>query len=119
MQIPIGEEEKHEGVIDLLAMKAYHFLGENGMEITEVPIPEHLRADAEKYHNTLVERIAEQDEKLTRSVHQLIYTLLIIFGSTMAYLLHREGNMEWVTRFKMGTGFFGIMLFWSLFKNRR
>jgi len=65
MQIPIGEEEKHEGVIDLLAMKAYHFLGENGMEITEVPIPEHLRADAEKYHNTLVERIAEQDEKLT------------------------------------------------------
>ena len=61
----------------------------------------------------------EQDEKLTRSVHQLIYTLLIIFGSTMAYLLHREGNMEWVTRFKMGTGFFGIMLFWSLFKNRR
>src|SRR3989344_6099145 len=65
MQILIGEEEKHEGVIDLLAMKAYHFLGENGMEITEVPIPEHLRADAEKYHNTLVERIAEQDEKLT------------------------------------------------------
>ncbi len=65
MQIPIGEEERHEGVVDLLAMKAYHFLGDHGIEVTEIPIPEHLRADAEKYHNILVEKIAEQDEKLT------------------------------------------------------
>ncbi|OGZ16136.1 MAG: translation elongation factor G [Candidatus Lloydbacteria bacterium RIFCSPLOWO2_12_FULL_51_9] len=65
MQIPIGEEDKHEGVVDVLTMKAYHFLGDHGMNITEVPIPEHLKEDAEKYHNVLVEKIAEQDEKLT------------------------------------------------------
>ena len=65
MQIPIGEEDKHEGIIDVLAMKAYHFLGDNGIEVTEVPIPAELTAEAEKYHNKLVERIAEQDEKLT------------------------------------------------------
>src|SRR3989344_3597297 len=65
MQIPIGEEDKHEGIIDLLTMKAYHFLGDHGIEVTEIPVPEHLRADAEKYHNVLVEKIAEQDEKLT------------------------------------------------------
>jgi elongation factor G len=29
-QIPIGLEEKHEGVIDLLKMKAYYFEGEMG-----------------------------------------------------------------------------------------
>src|SRR5687767_13453484 len=29
-QIPIGEEEKHEGIIDLLKMKAYYFEGEMG-----------------------------------------------------------------------------------------
>src|SRR3989344_2788034 len=30
MQLPIGLEEKFEGVVDLLSMKAYHFEGEMG-----------------------------------------------------------------------------------------
>ncbi len=65
MQIPIGEEEHHEGVIDLLTMKGYYFLGESGSEIKEAEIPQELQADAARYHNELLERIAEQDEKLT------------------------------------------------------
>src|ERR1035437_6117378 len=35
MQIPIGLEEKHEGVIDLLRMKAYYFEGEMGNKVVE------------------------------------------------------------------------------------
>ncbi|PIR45141.1 MAG: elongation factor G [Candidatus Vogelbacteria bacterium CG10_big_fil_rev_8_21_14_0_10_51_16] len=62
MQIPIGEEDKHEGVIDLLALKAYHFEGEKGIDIVETEIPENLKADAKKYHDELVERIVSEDE---------------------------------------------------------
>ncbi len=62
MQIPIGLEENHEGVIDLLKMKAYYFEGEMGNKVIEKEIPENLKADAEKYHAELIEKIVEQDD---------------------------------------------------------
>ncbi len=61
-QIPMGEEAEHEGSIDLLAMKAYTFTGNMGEEVIEGEIPEKYRADAEKYHKELIERIVEQDD---------------------------------------------------------
>ena len=64
MQIPIGLEEKHEGVVDLLTMKAFYFEGEMGNKVIEKEIPENLKADAEKYRNELVEKIVEQDDKI-------------------------------------------------------
>lgn len=64
MQIPIGLEEKHEGVVDLLRMKAYYFEGDMGNKVIEKEIPEDLKADAEKYHNELIEKIVEQDDAL-------------------------------------------------------
>src|SRR5438105_773917 len=51
VQIPIGLEEKFEGVIDLLRMKAYYFEGEMGNTVVEKDIPENLKKDAEKYHS--------------------------------------------------------------------
>jgi elongation factor G len=63
MQIPIGLEEKHEGVIDLLTMKAYYFEGEMGNKVIEKEIPENLKSEAEKYHHELIEKIVEQDDK--------------------------------------------------------
>lgn len=62
MQIPIGLEDKFEGVIDLLKMKAYYFEGEMGNQVIEKEIPEELKAEAEKYHSALVEKIVEEDE---------------------------------------------------------
>lgn len=64
MQIPIGLEENHEGVIDLLKMKAYYFEGEMGANVIEKDIPENLKADAEKYHAELIEKIVEQDDNV-------------------------------------------------------
>ncbi|MES2087747.1 MAG: elongation factor G [Patescibacteria group bacterium] len=64
MQIPIGLEENHEGVIDLMKMKAYHFEGEMGFEVKESEIaPENLD-EAKKYRAELVERIVEHDDVL-------------------------------------------------------
>ncbi len=64
MQIPIGLEEKHEGAIDLLKMKAFYFEGEMGSNVIEKEIPEELKADAEKYHAELIEKIVEQDDEV-------------------------------------------------------
>ena len=63
-QIPIGLEDKHEGVVDLLEMKAYYFEGDMGNKVVEKEIPAELLDDAKKYHAELVERIVENDEAM-------------------------------------------------------
>src|ERR1035437_7116599 len=57
VQIPIGLEDKFEGVIDLLRMKAYYFEGEMGNLVIEKEIPEELKMEAEKFHSELIEKI--------------------------------------------------------------
>ncbi|MEI8338267.1 MAG: GTP-binding protein, partial [bacterium] len=64
MQIPIGEEEKHEGVIDLLKMKAYKFEGDMGSTVVEYEIPAEYLEEAKKYRAELVEKIVEHDDDL-------------------------------------------------------
>ncbi len=65
IQIPIGDEECFQGIIDLINMKAIIFddssLGAN-FEITE--IPEELQPDAEMHQEALIDFIAEFDEEL-------------------------------------------------------
>lgn len=63
-QIPIGEEDNMQGVIDLLKMKAYYFEGNMGSDVVEKEIPENLKADADKYHAILIEKIVEHDESM-------------------------------------------------------
>ncbi|MDO8517905.1 MAG: elongation factor G [bacterium] len=64
MQLPIGAEEKFEGVIDLLQMKAFKFEGEMGSEVVEMDIPENHRGDASMYRAKLIESIVEHDDQL-------------------------------------------------------
>ena len=64
MQIPVGEEENFEGVIDLLTMKYVTFEGEMGNKLVESEIPAAHLADAKKYRGMMVEAIVENDEKL-------------------------------------------------------
>ena len=64
MQIPIGLEDKFEGVIDLLKMKAYYFEGVMGNTVVEKDIPEDMKAEADKYHGELIEKIVETDDTL-------------------------------------------------------
>jgi elongation factor G len=63
-QIPIGEEENHIGMVDLLTMKGYHFEGDKGKEVIEIEVPENLKEAAKKYRAELVEKIVEHDDKL-------------------------------------------------------
>ena len=64
MQIPDGEEDKFQGVINLLEMKYYRFEGEYGERVVEAPIPsEELKKSAEIARNELIEKIVEQDDE--------------------------------------------------------
>ena len=65
IQIPLGAEEHHEGVVDLVEMKAYRFLDETlGAEFETEEVPESLREEAERYREILIERVSEVDDHL-------------------------------------------------------
>jgi elongation factor G len=64
IQLPIGAEDTFKGIIDLVEMKADIYYDEMGKEMRVEEIPEDMRELAEKYHNELLENVAEQDDAL-------------------------------------------------------
>lgn len=61
-QLPIGLEEHHRGIVDLVQMKAFINEGSQGETITEIPIPEDMKAQVEEYRQIMIEKIADADE---------------------------------------------------------
>jgi elongation factor G len=65
VQLPIGQEDRFKGVIDLFEMKAVIWKDETlGAEFYEGEIPEELRKKANAFHNQMVETIVENDDDL-------------------------------------------------------
>lgn len=64
INIPIGAEDKFEGVIDLIQFKAVYFEGHSGQDLVFKEVPENLKESALKWRNLLIEKIVEQDEEL-------------------------------------------------------
>jgi elongation factor G len=64
LQIPMGLEDAHRGVIDLVTMKALVWTDELGMEIQEVEIPADLADKAKQYRDALLETVAENDDAI-------------------------------------------------------
>jgi len=61
----IGEEEDFKGIVDLVTNKAIVWHEDNfGSTFDEVPIPDDMLADVEKYRAELIEAVAEYDENL-------------------------------------------------------
>jgi elongation factor G len=64
IQLPIGQEDKFKGVIDLMAMKAIVWNDESlGAEYEVEEIPEELKKKAQAYHQILVETVVENDDQ--------------------------------------------------------
>ncbi|HYX69198.1 MAG TPA: elongation factor G [Terriglobales bacterium] len=64
-QLPIGQEDKFKGAIDLFAMKAILWKDETlGAEYVVEEIPEELKKKASAFHNQMVETIVENDDDL-------------------------------------------------------
>ena len=64
IQLPIGAEDEFRGIIDLVEMKAYIYTNDLGTDIKVEDIPEDMKEIAQKYHDEMVEHVAEQDEAL-------------------------------------------------------
>ena len=68
MELPIGLEDKLEGVVDLVAMKAIYFDGPNGEDLRIAEIPEALKSDAEKYREELLDAASMFDDSLMEEI---------------------------------------------------
>ena len=65
IQIPIGAEEKFQGVVDLVAMQAIYWdEASQGMKFERRDIPSDLTAKAKEWREKMVEAAAEANEEL-------------------------------------------------------
>jgi elongation factor G len=65
LQVPIGAEEKFEGVVDLIKMKAIYWDdASQGMKFDYREIPAELKAECDKWRENMVEAAAEATEEL-------------------------------------------------------
>jgi len=64
IQHPIGLEDKHKGVIDLIGMKAYYFDGDAGEKVRVEEIPEELTEVAQKQRMKLIETVGDLNDDI-------------------------------------------------------
>lgn len=64
IQLPIGEESNFEGVVDLIAKKAYKFEGAHGEKRIDIDIPADLEEKVSEYRAVLMEKVAECSDDL-------------------------------------------------------
>lgn len=64
MCIPIGAEDRFEGIVDLIDMQAIYFEGESGETIVRREVPADLVDDAKKYREDLISAVADVDEAI-------------------------------------------------------
>ena len=90
MQLPIGLEAEHEGVVDLVEMKAYYFDGDNGENIREEAIPEHMLEAAEEKRNELIEAASMFNDELLEAALEGTATSEMIHAAVRAGVLSLE-----------------------------
>ena len=89
MQMPIGLEQDHEGVIDLVKMKAYYFEGENGEKVVVKDIPEDLAKEALEVREEMLDKVSEFSDELTDAIlEEQEITEEILMGAI------RQGTLE-------------------------
>ena len=65
IELPVGKEDKFEGVIDLITMKSLLFDSESfGAEIIETDIPDEYSKIAEEYRERMLETVCEANDEL-------------------------------------------------------
>jgi len=68
MQLPIGIEDRFEGVVDLVAMKAFRFDGKDGQQVVESEIPAELLDDARRAREELLDAASMFSDELTEAI---------------------------------------------------
>jgi elongation factor G len=68
MQLPIGLESEHQGVIDLVAMNAIYFDGDNGETLRIEDIPEDRMHEAEAAREEMLDAVSLFSDELTEAI---------------------------------------------------
>ncbi len=68
LQIPIGLEADHQGVVDLVTMQAIYFDGDSGEILRQAEIPADLRPEADKRREMMLDAVSMFDEELMEAV---------------------------------------------------
>jgi elongation factor G len=63
-QVPVGQEEHHRGVVDLVEMRSVTWVDDLGTKMEFGDIPPELAEQAHEYHHQLIDAIAEFDDEL-------------------------------------------------------
>jgi elongation factor G len=64
IQIPIGQEDAHTGVVDLVEMQAIVYQDDLGQEFETTEIPAELAAQAQDYHHQLIDAVSHFDDEV-------------------------------------------------------
>lgn len=64
IQLPIGLEGEHKGVIDLVEEKALYFEGECGLEVRVDQVPADMVAECKERREELIEHLSDADETM-------------------------------------------------------
>ncbi len=62
VNLPIGLEDKHVGVIDLVTLKAFYNEGADGENVIEKDIPSELLEQAKEFRQNLIAQLADVDD---------------------------------------------------------
>jgi len=65
IQIPIGSEDKFQGIVDLVRMRARIYTSDLGTDMEDTEIPAEVQELANQYRTKLIESVAETDDTLT------------------------------------------------------
>ncbi len=68
LQIPWGLESNHQGVIDLITMRALRFEGDHGEELIAGDIPSELLGQAEEAREQLLDAVSLFSDELTEAI---------------------------------------------------
>jgi elongation factor G len=64
IQLPVGQEEHHRGVVDLVEMRAITYADDLGTKMEIEEIPAELAEQAHEYHHQLIDSVADHDDEL-------------------------------------------------------
>jgi len=90
VQIPIGLEDKFQGVVDLIQMKALFFEGANGEHVVEREIPVELKAEAEKRREELIDAASLFSDELAEAFLEGAETEAQIYAAIRKGVLTRK-----------------------------
>ncbi|CAD7696459.1 unnamed protein product [Ostreobium quekettii] len=64
VEIPLGLEDDHRGLVDVVGRSAYYFEGAKGEQVVKADVPAHLAGEMESKRTELIEKVADVDDQL-------------------------------------------------------